>query len=162
MTMKSKMLWVPVLLALAGAAVAQEGAATAQKTAPAAQKSAAVADDSGTLLDYVTQACQADLDKFCSQVTPGEGRMLYCVAAHQDKISDQCTGALADAAMILADVTDRVVSAAEACGPELNQHCGDVEVGEGRVLACLDKVAEKSDTCEAAVDDLTDPDDATQ
>jgi hypothetical protein len=118
--------------------------------------------DPDTLLDYVKTACQADLDKFCSQVTPGEGRMLYCVAAHQDKISDQCEGALVDAAMILADVTDRVVSAAEACGPELEKYCGDVEVGEGRVLACLDEVAEKSDTCEAAVNDLTDPDDATE
>ena len=71
------------------------------------------------LLDYVVESCQADLDKYCNQVTPGEGRMLYCVAAHQDKISDQCEGALVDAAMILADVTDRVVTTAEACGPEL-------------------------------------------
>ncbi len=130
--MKKRMLWVPVLLALAGAAGAQD-----------------------TLLDYVVESCQADLDKYCSQVTPGEGRLLYCVAAHQDKISDECEGALIDAAMILSDVTDRVVSVAEACSTELSKFCGNVEVGEGRVLACLDEHDEElSDTCESAVDEL--------
>ena len=42
--------------------------------------------------------------------------MLYCVAAHQDKISDQCQGALVDAAMILADLTDRIVTTARPAG----------------------------------------------
>ncbi|HEX5789237.1 MAG TPA: cysteine rich repeat-containing protein, partial [Woeseiaceae bacterium] len=67
--MKKKMLWVPLLLALGGAAGAQEA-----------------------LLDYVVESCQPDLDRYCANVTPGEGRLLYCVAAHQDKISDQCEG----------------------------------------------------------------------
>ncbi len=137
--MKTRMLWAPVLLALGGAAGAQE--ATDASETP--------------LLDYVVESCQADLDKYCNQVTPGEGRMLYCVAAHQDKISDKCQGALVDAAMILADVTDRVVTTAEACGPELNKFCGNVELGEGRVLACLNEHDDElSDTCKAAVDDL--------
>lgn len=137
--MKTRMLWAPVLLALGSAACAQDAA-----------------DASDTpLLDYVVESCQADLDKYCSQVTPGEGRMLYCVAAHQDKISDKCEGALVDAAMILADVTDRVVAVAEACGPELNKFCANVEIGEGRVLTCLSEHdKELSDTCEVAVDDL--------
>ena len=130
------------------AAVLIGGTASAQDTKDAAA-------DPDTLLGYVKASCQADLDKFCNQVTPGEGRLLYCVAAHQDKISDQCEGALVDAAMILADVTDRVVTAAEACGAELEKFCGEVEVGEGRVLACLDQhEAELGATCKAAVDDL--------
>ena len=137
--MKSRLFWVSVLLALGGAAGAQDEAA----------------ESDTPLLDYVVESCQADLDKYCNQVTPGEGRMLYCVAAHQDKISDQCEGALVDAAMILADVTDRVVTTAEACGPELEKFCGNVELGGGRVLACLNEHDDElSDTCEAAVDDL--------
>jgi hypothetical protein len=110
-----------------------------------------------TLLDYVVESCQADLDKYCSQVTPGDGRMMYCVAAHQDKISAQCEGALIDAAMILNDVTDRIVGVANACATELQTHCGDVVVGEGRVLACLDDHDDAlSDGCESALDELVD------
>ena len=132
--MKAKMIWVTALLALGGAAGAQEA-----------------------LLDYVVTSCQPDLDKYCADVTPGEGRLLYCVAAHQDKISDQCEGALIDAAMILTDVTDRVVNVAEACGTELEQFCRDVEVGEGRVMMCLDEHEDDlSEQCGAAVDELVD------
>jgi hypothetical protein len=110
-----------------------------------------------TLLDYVVESCQADLDKYCSQVTPGDGRMMYCVAAHQDKISAKCEGALIDAAMILNDVTDQIVGVANACATELQTHCADVEVGEGRVLACLnDHDDELSDGCEVALDELVD------
>lgn len=107
------------------------------------------------LLDYVVESCQADLDKYCSQVTPGDGRLMYCVAAHQDKISAKCEGALIDAAMILNDVTDRIVDVANACATELQTHCADVEVGEGRVLTCLDDHDDAlSDGCEAALDEL--------
>ena len=110
-----------------------------------------------TLLDYVVESCQADLDKYCSTVTPGEGRMMYCVAAHQDKISEECEGALIDAAMILNDVTDRIVDVADACATELQTYCANVEVGEGRVLACLDDHDDKlSDACELALDELVD------
>ena len=110
-----------------------------------------------SLLDYVVASCQPDLDKYCADVTPGEGRLLYCVAAHQDKISTQCEGALIDAAMILTDVTDRVIDIAEACSTELDKFCGDVEVGEGRVLACLDSHEDAlGASCEAALDALED------
>jgi hypothetical protein len=132
--MKTKMLWITLVLALGGAAGAQEA-----------------------LLDYVVESCQPDLDKYCAGVTPGEGRLLYCVAAHQDKISDKCEGALIDAAMILTDVTDRIVNVAEACGTELEQFCGDVEVGEGRVIMCLDEHDDDlSDQCATAVDEMVD------
>jgi hypothetical protein len=132
--MKAKMFCVSILLVLGGVASAQEA-----------------------LLDYVVASCQADLDKYCADVSPGQGRLMYCVAAHQDKISDKCEGALIDAAMILSDLTDRIVDVAESCGPELNKFCGDVEVGEGRVLACLDEHEDElSKACEATVDELVD------
>lgn len=132
--MKAKNLLLTSALLLCGAAGAQE-----------------------TLLDYVVESCQADIDKYCSMVTPGDGRMLYCMAAHQDKISSECEGALVDAAMILSDVTDRIVDVADACATELDTYCGDVEVGEGRVLACLDDHDDElGDECEVALDELVD------
>jgi hypothetical protein len=104
-----------------------------------------------TLLDHVAQACQADMDKYCANVTPGEGRLLNCAAAYRDQLSDQCTGAIVAAAMIIEDITYLAVDVAQACETELDTWCGDVEVGEGRVLACLD---EHDDELSEACDDV--------
>ncbi len=32
-------------------------------------------------------ACGEDIKKYCSTVTPGEGRIVHCMQAHEDKIS---------------------------------------------------------------------------
>lgn len=92
-----------------------------------------------SLLDYVVTACEADLNTYCSQVTPGQGRLLHCVAAHEDKISGQCGYALYQAASLLEQLTNAIAYVAESCSAELEAHCSDVEMGEGRVLACLER-----------------------
>jgi hypothetical protein len=35
-------------------------------------------------------ACKADLDQFCKDITPGEGREFACLHAHNDKLSQGC------------------------------------------------------------------------
>ena len=35
-------------------------------------------------------ACQADYQKFCSDVAPGGGRVLECLAKQKDKLSPAC------------------------------------------------------------------------
>lgn len=105
-----------------------------------------------SMMDYVMQACADDLEQYCSQVTPGDGRLLYCVAAHGDKISGQCQYALYEAAVVLADAADAIVYIAESCDTEIDVLCGDVIVGEGRLLACLEEhEAELGESCRNAV-----------
>jgi hypothetical protein len=88
-----------------------------------------------SMLEYVVGACEGDLEQYCSQVTPGEGRLLHCVAAHEDKLSGQCEYALYQAASLLEQL-----SVAEA--------------GEGRILACLEDNAEQvGETCKQAIAD---------
>jgi len=111
---------------------------------------AAAADD--TLLDYVLDACEADLQQYCSQVTPGEGRLLYCVAAHEDKISGQCSYALFSAAVLLEQLADFIVEVAASCETEIETLCGEVELGEGRILACLEEhEAELGEACKSVI-----------
>src|SRR5450631_1702029 len=43
-------------------------------------------------------ACASDIKKYCKDVTPGEGRMIYCMQAHEDKISTKCAFELGEAA----------------------------------------------------------------
>ena len=40
------------------------------------------------------EACQADVQKLCSGINPGEGRILRCLKKHQDSVSDKCKEAL--------------------------------------------------------------------
>jgi len=42
----------------------------------------------------VKKACQADLDQYCKDVKPGEGREMACLHAYNDKISAGCKDAL--------------------------------------------------------------------
>ena len=114
--------------------------------------SSASAQDS--LLEYVVDACAADLEKYCSQVTPGEGRLLHCAAAHEDKLSGQCDYALYRAASLLEQLAVAIVYVAESCAAEIEGMCANVEAGEGRILACLEEnEAAIGDACRSAIAD---------
>ena len=107
-----------------------------------------------SLLDHVVDACEADLQQYCSQVTPGEGRLLHCVAAHEDKLSGQCDYALYQAASLLEQLSVAIVYVAQSCATEIDTFCDDVEAGEGRILSCLDQHADElGDSCQRAISD---------
>src|SRR5215470_8537822 len=97
----------------------------------------AKADES--LVENVKKACHKELTTFCKGVQPGEGRILACLYAFQDRVSGKCTYAVYDAAAQLEQAAVALKFAAAECKEELLKYCGDVEVGNGRVKACLDK-----------------------
>jgi len=104
------------------------------------------------LRDYLVEECSADLEQYCNQVTPGEGRLLHCVAAHEDKISGQCQLALFGAAVVLSELADAIQYLAESCATEIESLCADVATGEGRILACLvENEAELGEQCSNAL-----------
>jgi len=115
---------------------------------------AAQASAQDSLLEYVVSSCESDLKQYCSQVTPGEGRLLHCVAAHEDRLSGQCEYALYQAASLLEQLSTAIVYVAQSCETEITTLCGDVKVGEGRVLACLEEHADQlGDGCKKAITD---------
>jgi len=107
-----------------------------------------------TLLDHLVTACESDLQNYCSQVTPGNGRLLHCMAAHEDKISGQCEYAFYQAATLLEQLSVAINYVAQECRADIETHCSGVEMGDGRILACLDEHdAEVSESCKKAVSD---------
>ena len=107
-----------------------------------------------SLVDHLIIECESDIKNYCSQVTPGEGRMLHCMAAHEDKISGQCQYALYQAATLLEQLSMAIAYVARECETEIETLCSDVEVGEGRILACLDEHDEKvGEGCKKAITD---------
>ena len=107
-----------------------------------------------TLLEHVVAACESDLQNYCSTVTPGEGRLLHCMAAHSDKISGRCEYAFYQAATLLEQLTAAINYLAAECAVDIETHCSNVAMGEGRILACLgDHEAEIAESCKNAIAD---------
>jgi Golgi apparatus protein 1 len=106
------------------------------------------------LLDYLATECEADLEQFCSTVNPGEGRILHCVAAHEDQLSGQCTYALYQAATLLDQMAAALSYVAQSCAEDIKAQCSDVQPGEGRLLSCLESKREAvSPACTKAMAD---------
>jgi len=113
---------------------------------------AALAQD--TLVEHLVLACESDIENYCSKVTPGNGRLLHCMAAHEDKISGQCVYAFYQAASLLEQLSVAINYVANECSTEIETLCSDVVAGEGRLLACFDKHEEElGDACKKAIAD---------
>jgi hypothetical protein len=82
-------------------------------------------------------SCADDIKKYCSTVTPGEGRMIYCMQAHEDKISPKCAFDLEEAATDVQLSADNLKEAVSACKAEITGVCGTTLPGQGRIAACL-------------------------
>ena len=108
-----------------------------------------------SIADNVMAACEVEIETYCSQVTPGGGRLLACFYAFEDKLSGSCQWALYQAAADLEDFAAAVTHVATECHDDLLNFCADVELGEGRVGTCLlEHKAEVTDTCRQAMDDV--------
>jgi len=82
-------------------------------------------------------ACGEDVKKFCSTVTPGEGRLIYCMQAHEDKISDGCAATLDEVAYQAEATADNLREAVIACRGDIEKVCATTQPGQGRLAACL-------------------------
>jgi hypothetical protein len=75
-------------------------------------------------------ACQADIDKLCQGIQPGEGRILACLKTNKAKVSQPCQKQLATVASAAKEVSKR-------CEEDVLSFCSSVKPGHGAVLKCL-------------------------
>lgn len=88
-------------------------------------------------LDRFSEGCQAELNTYCKEVTPGEDRILACLYAFNDKLSSRCEYAVYDSIGMLNRTMSNVSYAIHECREDLAAHCENVKAGEGRLLDCL-------------------------
>lgn len=107
------------------------------------------------LAEQVMEGCKTELENWCQSVTPGEGRLLACLYAHEDQLSGQCEFALYDAAARLERAINALTFVASECRGDIESLCAGVEAGEGRIIECLNKNAGKlSKPCNQAMADV--------
>jgi hypothetical protein len=117
--------------------------------------SVAGAKSEGSLADEVKEGCKAELASHCKEVTPGEGRLLACLYAFEDKLSARCEYALYDASARLERAVAALSYAATECKSDIEKHCAAVAPGEGRIATCLKKQGDKlSKRCRQAFEDV--------
>ena len=117
--MKQAMVWMVII----GMVLVFSGAASAQQA----------------LIDSVVKGCDKELQTYCKDVTPGEGRGLACLYAFSDKLSAQCEYALYDAAVQLERAVAALSYTVNECRDDLTKFCANIKPGEGRLLQCLEK-----------------------
>ena len=129
----------------ASAAYSQSNVTTAIQT----KLAAGVAKLQGT--------CGDEIKNFCSTVTPGEGREVLCIEAHEDKLSPKCLFDMQEAAKNLKLAGDTFKEATAACQGDVAKLCAKTPAGQGRLLQCLvTNKASVSQPCAASLQKLSD------
>jgi hypothetical protein len=104
---------------------------------------------------YVMEGCGVEIEKYCSNVTLGEGRLAACFFAHEDKLSNRCVHTLYDMALALEKAMNALVYVATECEADIDTYCTEIEPGEGRILNCLTAERESiSEQCSTALSDI--------
>mgnify|MGYP001061516286 CR=1 FL=1 len=105
-------------------------------------------------LDTFSEGCKQELSTFCKDVKPGDGRVIACLYAFQDKLTPKCEFAVYDSVNQLDKTLSTLNYAIGECKDDLKKNCAEIKPGEGRLLDCLDKnEAKVSARCNAALKD---------
>ncbi len=109
-----------------------------------------VRDRVANAIESIQGACATDIDKFCGNVTRGEGRVLLCMQAHDDQLGFRCQFALYRASRNLGNALNRVERIADACWRDIQAHCADAE-STGLAQCVMDRGRSLSRACRKAV-----------
>lgn len=101
----------------------------------------------------VLEDCATDIVTYCGDVEPGHGRVVSCLYAYEDKISDACFAATIDYHDVMDHVFASVRDALASCAGDIDRHCAGTKFGHGRILTCLsERKAEIAPACKKVVD----------
>jgi len=102
-------------------------------------------DRIATAIERVEDACGDEIEEYCGDVTPGEGRIAACVHAHADMLSRRCRFALFRTAR---NIRNTVENIADECWNGIKAQCGSAQnIGE----CAVQKSASLSPTCQTVV-----------
>ncbi len=91
--------------------------------------------------------CKADVEKFCKDIEPGEGRIIACLKAHEAELSAECKTRDLEAKGPKEKKGNGLI---EACKADLDKLCAGVKDGPGGKMRCLkENEAALSEGCKA-------------
>ena len=81
-------------------------------------------DRLSSAIERVEGACGNDIERFCSEVTPGGGRIASCMQAYSDQLSRRCQFTLRRAANRIEQAVEKI---ADTCMTAVQQQCGETD-----------------------------------
>lgn len=95
----------------------------------------------GSAREEMSQHCKKDIEKYCENVKPGEGRVWSCLREHNSNLSEECR-----------EHMEKARQGHGVCENDVKKFCKDVKPGEGRVWSCLkEHRSQLSDRCEEKI-----------
>jgi hypothetical protein len=95
----------------------------------------AMADEK--LMARAVESCGSDITAYCPHVKMGQGRILACLLANDDKISTECGMALNEVTLNIEEVRAQGKEIVEACEADRETFCPTEYWAEGGVVRCL-------------------------
>jgi hypothetical protein len=87
--------------------------------------------------------CRADVERLCPGTQPGHGGAMRCLRGKEDQVSAECKAHIEE-------MLQKFHAGVEACKPDVEKFCQNVQPGGGRIRQCLQQhEAELSDACKA-------------
>ena len=103
------------------------------------------------------ESCKEDIEIYCRQVTPGNGRISACIYAHEDLISEDCDAATENFSAVLDWFLEMFRYTYDVCADDIQNYCFDTEFGGGRIISCLvENNWQVSEGCREAVSVVAD------
>ncbi|KAK9816541.1 hypothetical protein WJX72_001742 [[Myrmecia] bisecta] len=93
----------------------------------------------------LAEACREDVDKFCKDVEPGEGRVHECLRAQRGALSEACRKEEVKLNIIQSRDIRLRPKLNKLCSGEIAVYCKEVKRGKGRVFKCLQENLAKLD-----------------
>lgn len=99
-----------------------------------------------TYADGPGAACKSDVEKFCKDVEPGEGKIIHCLRQHEDSLSDECR---AKGKEIKEQMQEKGKEIQAACKDDFEKYCKGI-FGPFKRIQCLkNHSSEVSDVCKS-------------
>src|SRR5688572_2874196 len=105
--------------------------------AAALPQAARAQDDPAQWARYIQGHCGKELKAHCSGVTKGQGRILSCLYAREDKLSARCGNAVMSSLERLGAALGALANVQRVCESDARRLCNGVMAGNGNLMGCL-------------------------
>jgi len=105
-----------------------------------------------SLIDQLRDACGEEVRDLCTDISPGNGRLVACLYANENQLAPRCSYVLYQASPHLGDMIAGLTRMANACKADIESLCQDFQPGQGGIAKCLQlRKASVSAGCSEAI-----------
>ncbi len=105
-------------------------------------------------VEGAVENCRKDIETYCKNIRPGEGRLLACLHAHDGRLTPRCAYDLDNASTELQQAIEALVYVSRECRDDLAAYCALHRPEEGTLLDCLNKQRRLSLGCSETLNEV--------